>query len=276
MARERSQLGALRDAPGDVFRDMRSLRRRARLPLLLAVEAAAVVAVHRLGSRPPFDLPLDDVDAWTRAAPADALLAALRVVALAGAAWVFAVTAAYALARGLGLRSALRVLERATPHLVRRVVDHAVAASIVVGSLAAPAQAASKPPAPVVVDVRNGRVHAGSLSSLPPDFRRAPAIPPPAATVATPPPPLPTAPPPTAVPASMVVQAGDNLWAIAADALARATGRDRAGLDDGEIARYWSAVCAANAATVQSGNVDVIVPGEVIALPPPPAAFGSA
>jgi hypothetical protein len=281
MARERSHPGALRETPRDVFRHMRSFRRRARLPLLLAVEAAAVVAVHRLGSRPPFDLPLDDVDAWVHASPADALLAALRVTALAGAAWLFAVTAAYALARGLGIRSALGVLERATPHLVRRVVDHAVAASIVVGALAAPAHAAAKPP-PVVVDVRNGRAHGGSLSSLPADIPRARTTPASSTTVATPAPPVPTLPPtaappapappapaPLAAPTNVVVQAGDNLWTIAADALAHATARDRASLDDAEIARYWRAVCDANATTVRSGNLDVIVPGEVIALPPP-------
>jgi len=269
---------ALQDAPGDVSRGMRSLRRRARLPLLLAAQAAAVVAVYRLGSRPPFDLPVDDVDAWVHAAPADALLAALRVVALAGAVWLFAVTAAYALARGLGVRSALRVLERATPHLVRRVVDHAVAASIVVGALAAPVQAATSPRSPVVVDVRNGRAHAGgSLTSLPPDARRtrdasaravtAPPAPPPSPAPAPPLAPAPAPPPAPAFPANVVVQPGDNLWTIAADALARATARDRAGLDDAEIARYWRAVCDANATTVRSGDVGVIVPGEVIALP---------
>jgi len=68
------------------------------------------------------------------------------------------------------------------------------------------------------------------------------------------------------------VQPGDNLWTIATDALARATARDRAALDPAEIARYWRAVCDANAATVRSGNLDVIVPGEVIALPALPPA----
>jgi hypothetical protein len=270
----------LRDAPADVSRDMRSRHcraRRLRLALLLAAESAAVVAAHRLGGRPPFDLPLDDVDPWVRAAPADALLAALRLATLGAAAWLFAVTAAYALARGLGIRSVLGILDHATPHLVRRVVDHAVAASIVVGALAAPVHAASSP-SPVVVDVRNGRQHeSGSLTSLPPDSRRASHAPARATLpgVTAPTLPVPAAPPtPRAVPAppaaatSAVVQAGDDLWTIAADALARATMRDRAGLTDAEIARYWRAMCDANAATVRSGDLDVIVPGEVIALPP--------
>jgi hypothetical protein len=251
--------------------------RRLGLVLLLAAEAAAVVAVHRLGAQPPFDLPLDDVDPWVRAAPADALLAALRLATLGAAAWLFAVTAAYALARGLGIRSVLGVLEHATPHLVRRVVDHAIAASIVVGALAAPVHAASAP-APVVVDVRNGRQHgSGSLTSLPPDSRRVSDAPPRASVprVTAPTLPVPAASPaprpvpaPPAAPTTAVVQRGDNLWTIAADALARATMRDRADLDDAEIARYWRAICDANAATVRSGNLDVIVAGEVIALPP--------
>jgi hypothetical protein len=242
---------------------------RLRLVLLLTVEAAAVVAVHRLGGRPPFDLPLDHVEPWVRAAPADALLAALRVATLGASAWLFAVTAVYALARGLGVPSLLGVLERATPRLIRRVVDPAVAASIVVGALAAPVHAASAP-SPAVVDVRNGRQHAGRpLTSLPVDPRRAGDAPAPVGAPAVTPstPLLPGTPP--AASTSVVVQPGDNLWTIAADALARATARDRAGLDDEEVARYWRAVCDANATTVRSGNLDVIVPGEVIALPPP-------
>jgi hypothetical protein len=241
-----------------------------RLLALLAAEAAAVLAVHRLGARPPFDLPLDDVDPWVRAAPTDALLAALRFVTLGAAAWLFAVTAAYALARGLGIGSVLGVVERATPHLIRRVVDHAVAASIVVGALAAPVHAAAQP-SPVVVDVRNGRQHpGGSLTSLPPDSRRTSDTPVRAAAPGVTAPPIPLRLPgaPPGAPTSVVVEAGDNLWTIAADALARATDRDRAAIDDAEIASYWRAVCDANAATVRSGSLDVIVPGEVIALPP--------
>ncbi|HEY3190410.1 MAG TPA: hypothetical protein VGJ70_23165 [Solirubrobacteraceae bacterium] len=71
-------------------------------------------------------------------------------------------------------------------------------------------------------------------------------------------------------PGSVVVQPGDNLWTIAADALASATGRDRVSLSDAEIGRYWTAVCDANRTAFRSGDVDLIAPGEAVTLPPVP------
>jgi nucleoid-associated protein YgaU len=65
-----------------------------------------------------------------------------------------------------------------------------------------------------------------------------------------------------------VVTPGDNLWDLSAAALARATARERVTLVDDEIARYWRTVCDVNRDTLRSGNVNVIYPGEIVALPP--------
>jgi nucleoid-associated protein YgaU len=64
-----------------------------------------------------------------------------------------------------------------------------------------------------------------------------------------------------------VVVPGDNLWRIAATRLAAALGREPS---DAEIAPYWQRVIAANRTTLRSGDPDLVFPGELVALPPPP------
>jgi nucleoid-associated protein YgaU len=64
------------------------------------------------------------------------------------------------------------------------------------------------------------------------------------------------------------VRPGDNLWVIARDRLAQATGRDDGTLPEREVARYWLEVVEANRAELRSGDPDLIFPGELIRLPP--------
>jgi hypothetical protein len=61
---------------------------------------------------------------------------------------------------------------------------------------------------------------------------------------------------------------GDNLWTISRDHLAAVTNRRSIDLPDHEIARYWLRVIAINRGSLQSGDPDVIFPGELIMLPP--------
>jgi hypothetical protein len=83
---------------------------------------------------------------------------------------------------------------------------------------------------------------------------------PPAASVATGPPPP--------DPARHTAVAGDDLWSIAAARLAQVTGRPVASLSDADVAAYWAQVCDANRGRVRSGDLNLIFPGEEIALPP--------
>src|SRR6478672_11865777 len=99
---------------------MRKIRQSLALVVLLSVEAVAVVAVHRVGAHAPFDLPFDHLDPWLRAAPGDALAAALRAVALVCAWWLLLVTLAYASASVARIPGAIRACEWATPAAVRR------------------------------------------------------------------------------------------------------------------------------------------------------------
>ncbi len=263
---------------------MQFLRRLA-LAAVIAAEGLAVVAVQRLGDRAPFDLPFDHLDAWLEAAPEDALAAGLRAVALLCTWWLLLVTLAYVGASVTRVPAALRACEWLTPSTIRRTVDRALAASIVVGTVSTPLGASavagtsdppprSAPPPSVIVDVRDGR----SLDALPTE-----SAPPPEPTTVDPA----VAPTvsstadaaivlpddrdqPLVAPTTVVVEPGDNLWDLSAAALARATGRERAALGGDEIARYWNVVCNANRATVASGDVNLIYPGEVLVLPPWP------
>lgn len=268
--------------------------------LLLATEAVAAVALHRLGGRPPFDLPLDRLDPWLHADPVDALAAGARLAALAFAWWLAVTTAAYALARVAHVPTAVRTLHVVTPAAVRLIVDRALVASLLAGALHVPAlpalrtstAAVAAEPAPASVEVRTGRSptavapEAGIATTTAPTAppatgpRPAPAPSPSAApsttpAAATPSPPAPAAGPeheqvalPDARVRSVVVRPGDNLWGLAAEALAAATGRPRATLGDAEIAPYWRTVCDANRASLRSGDVNLIYPGERVVLPP--------
>ncbi len=62
-----------------------------------------------------------------------------------------------------------------------------------------------------------------------------------------------------------VIVAGDNFWAIAESRLSHHLGR---AAGPGEITPYWVELVKANERSIQSGNPDLVFPGEVIVLPP--------
>jgi nucleoid-associated protein YgaU len=67
-----------------------------------------------------------------------------------------------------------------------------------------------------------------------------------------------------------VVEPGDDLWDIAARHLAAQVGLPVRALDDGHVADYWRRVIQANRSTLRTGDPDLLLPGEVIVLPPLP------
>jgi nucleoid-associated protein YgaU len=60
---------------------------------------------------------------------------------------------------------------------------------------------------------------------------------------------------------------GENLWTIARDRLAEVQGPRAAALSDRDIAAYWLKVIKANRGRLQSGDPDLIYPGERTVLP---------
>jgi LysM domain len=64
-----------------------------------------------------------------------------------------------------------------------------------------------------------------------------------------------------------VVRPGDNMWSIAEERVATASGRADGNAPDDQVAPYWSEVVATNAHTVRSGDPSVIYAGEHLRLP---------
>jgi len=266
------------------------VRTVARVGVLLAGETAAVAVLHRLGAEPGFALPGADVAAWLRRTPPiDATSAILRVVALAAAWWLLASTLWWLL---VALRPAGGVRGRLAMPGTRRLVEVALALTIVGGTAltgpaagARPAASGAPPPAttaPVLVlghvdrrdetlptttsttpaGVRTGRTELAAVPSPPTaTFVPHPTSPPAPSAAPAPAPAVP------APPRLHVVAPGENLWTIAAQVVGGATGRPAPAVPAAEVAPYWLALCDANRATVRSGNVGLIFPGEVLQLP---------
>lgn len=64
--------------------------------------------------------------------------------------------------------------------------------------------------------------------------------------------------------ASVVVERGDNLWAISTTRLGEVLGHEPT---IAEIDPYWRAVISLNADNLRSGDPDLIYPGEEVTLP---------
>lgn len=144
----------------------------------------------------------------------------------------------------------------------------AVAGSVRTGLAASPpAPVPAAPPAPV--------------ATAPPPSAPAPRSPVRTATTVSPaatgtdrpePPPAAVATPPAAAPpegVTHVVVAGDSLWTIATTAMASASGRAPTDLAPSDITPYWQRLCDLNRPRLRSRDVNLIFPGEVVALPSP-------
>ena len=236
---------------------------RPALALLVAVEVAAVVALHRLGGVDGFTIPRHDLGRWLQQTPSeDVLLAGMRLAALLTAWWLLGSTLLYVAARVARLRAAAHAVGWATPPVVRRWADRALAVSIVAaGALGAARPAAADPPptttapAPVVVDIDHR--DRATRPDVPPATARTPA----AAPV------VPVAPSAPATAATHTVTLGDNLWSIAAATIAVRSGRSVEDLSPADIAPYWARLVERNRARVRSGNPSLVYPGEVLELP---------
>jgi len=271
------------------------------LVLLVAGEAIAVVALHRLGGVDGFAIPRHDFGRWLQQSTSEeALLAGVRLVALVAAWWLLGSTVLYVAARVARLHGAARALGWATLPAVRRWVDRAAAVSIVAATaLGVGRPAGADPPptagpasAPVVVDVDHrdparvpsrppAAVRTGQAVDSPPG----PTVPPTATTSPPPttvplvpptaPPPAPVMPPAPATPppapaadATHTVTGGEHLWSIAAARVAGATGKQTVDLSPADIAPYWLRVAELNRHRLRSGNPNLVYPGEVVELPP--------
>jgi hypothetical protein len=218
---------------------------------LVVVAGVAAWWLVELATRPDLRIPFDDLPSWLAVAPPEIALTALAYhVAVAALAWLAVASAVYGAAGALRLRRLHALAGALCPPAMRRAVDAAVAAAVTAAVVVTPVAAtageegpAHPPGAPVAAGVvPPGTAHAGFAPDAPCRCIAAESEP---------------------AGRRYLVQPGDNLWSIAAADLRE---RDPAA-EPAEIARYWRRVVAHNAASIRSGDPDLIFPGETIVLP---------
>ena len=213
---------------------------------LLVALVVALGAAGRGALAPP-PLSLEEWAAWASdRTPLEAAAAVLRLVALAGAAYLLATTALGLVAGGLGSGRAVGVVARWSPPVVRWVVGASLAGALTAGTAGA---AVSSPP-PTMVLLPDDEPPSTTTTTLP---------------VTAPAPPAPA--PPASV-TTIVLAPGDHLWSVAARTLATAWGRAPA---EREVAPYWRLVVELNRSELPNPiDPDLVFPGEVVRLPPVP------
>ncbi len=242
----------------------------ARLVGLVAMEVAAIPLLRGRGDGASAGIDWSHLGRWAAdTAPEDAVVAVVRLLGLGLAAWLLASTVLYLLARLTRVPALVRGASWATMPAVRRIVDAAVAASVLGGAVLGPHPAGAQVPTPIVVELnttttgspshRYVPIPAGDrIAPVPTTARSAPT------TTLLPAPPAPLA--PRSEPAAHVhtVVSGDNLWTIAAAELSRQTGRTA----EADVRDYWLRIIETNRSRLLSGNPDLIYPGESILCPP--------
>lgn len=263
------------------------------LPTWCAVIAAGLASLYHVDDRlvpwPPFRDP-HQLMAWASVrSPAELSFAVVRIGAIA-VGWYLLGIAALALAAAVSGASPLAWLaERLTLPSLRPLLLGGLGLSIAAAPatfvpFASSAGAEPRAPAPVMVVITGDEPAVPPPSGGPPVMRVEPpasAVPGAPATAGprtAPPAPVPVAPAPPAAPAapttppaaigSVVIQPGDNLWSIAAHALAHRWNRPAG---PAEILPYWRSLIDLNRGVlVRSNDPDLVFAGQRLQLPPPP------
>jgi hypothetical protein len=244
--------------------------------------AGSLLLLHAVGGTlaPP---PLTDPSGWAgwfdARQPAEAVVALLRVLALGLAWYLMAATVTGTALRLAGAARLVPAADALTVPLVRQLVNGAFGLSLAAVTLsgtagAAPAAGSTQPRAAVETMERLPDEAGGAPA---PTMRRLPDQDSAGATPST------IAPRPAAVPAggpdgpdgpdgprTWEVRPGDHFWGVAERILTEVW--QGAAPTDAEVDPYWRAVVEANRSMLRDpANPDLLFPGQVITVPPPPA-----
>ena len=108
----------------------------ARLTILFAIEIGFVVVLHMLGSLNDMSIDFAHFKQWLDVTPPEiALVASIRLLALAISYWILTTSLLYMVARSMHIPGLLRALEITTVPGVRRMIDAGLAASIIGGTV---------------------------------------------------------------------------------------------------------------------------------------------
>ncbi len=218
---------------------MRTAHRR--LALVGVLEAAAVGTVITLRTMPELRIEWTDPTGWVEATqPVDAIAALAFHVLAVVTLWLTLTTGAYAAARVARRPALAAAVGAVTLPRIRVTIDRSIAmlATATALSLSLGAPAMAQEPSGIAPPGSDSLSYVPVPAGFPAEPSR-------------------TASPDAPIDGTYVVVRGDSFWRIAAR---------HAGPED--VASYWRRLVAANAATIRSGNPDLIYPGEVIELPP--------
>lgn len=246
--------------------------------LRLAGLAAAMGVLQWAGRGALAGPPLSDPGRWAGWLEArDPLVAAfglLRVVTLAGIWYVALATLVGALLRIVGAASLVRLTDRVTIGPVRRMLAGTMSLGLAASGVVAVAVPALRVPVAAAAQATSPSTTSTSTTSTSPTATSTPATvtmhrlspvdsaqPPAVASV-------PDIAPATATTAGQwTVKPGECFWSIADDVLAERLGRPPT---DAEIVPYWQRLIDANRHhLVQRDNPDLVLPGQIFAVPAP-------
>lgn len=254
------------------------IRRSSTLLLLIVGEVGALILALRV--------PAGSLRQIGSLPPEDAVLAAVRLIAVAVASWLTVSTLLYAVALATRIPTLIRGVRWITLPGARRVLDALVATTVVASSTLAvpgmasategpPVGAALQPtpampytPRPAGDGVATQSPPAPVPSSQPryvPDAVGDPAPLPASLEAARPT----AAPAPIPAPNTYVLRQGDDLWSVAGRRVAEHTGKRATDLTAREIGRYWVRLLNLNEPHLRSGDPNVVYPGETVLLPDP-------
>lgn len=107
-----------------------------KLMLLFAVQIGFIVVFHALGSIEKFAVDFSNLSQWIETtSPEVALVASIRILALAFSYWMLATSILYMIARSFRIPGLLRAMEFATLPGVRKIIDAGLAATIIGGTV---------------------------------------------------------------------------------------------------------------------------------------------
>lgn len=266
---------------------MHDRRRAVRTAGLVALTAGLGVTIwflDRSGGGALASPPIGSIEAlrsWAaQRDAAEIVMAVTRLVALALAWYLMALTIAGAFLRLFRSRRLVVATDRITPASVRSLLDHAVGIGLtgaaVLGAIV-PSVVDDRTPPLELAGAEQADVESSAsqtrLDGVARQQRLTADVHP--LTVRDPEPAAP-APRPTSAarpdepaPSVWVITAGDHLWRVAEEALTEAYGH-RVG--ERRVARYWNQLIELNRdVLVDRENPDLVYPGQVFALPPLPA-----
>lgn len=237
--------------------------RRIHLAVVMVLAAACLAVLEAAGSdrlaSPPASSWRESVSWYEAVGPDAAAVAFLRLIAMAGLAWLVLAGLLQLLATFSPSGAFGRLADSVSPRALRRLAHGAAGLSVAVGLAGptAPAVFAQDPPGTAVMEQIDDAVTSTTETTAVPVAVVPPAPKPPAVTT-------PTADPPQD---QVEVVVGDSFWSIAAEAVADARGAEP---DERAVCRYWQRLIEENRSQlVDPTNPDLLYPGQRLVLPAP-------